>query len=177
VKNANLTGTLSTGARNGSQLLPQLLKSPPVSGAGICDAGLHAQEVSTPTTSLSEVLVRDIRVAGDIGVFAHEFGRVQALIVDVRLGIVPVRDDSLNSTIDYNDVVEHAMVLGRERIALIETFARRLAERCLTHPRVLEAEVQVKKPGALTNGVAAARVVLCRRMADVATKTGCVNTP
>jgi hypothetical protein len=37
-----------------------------------------------------------------------------------------------------------------------------LAEACLLHPAVIEADVLVEKPGALADGVAGARVVLTK---------------
>ena len=107
-----------------------------------------------------EVLVREIRVAADIGAYAHEMGRRQALLVSVRLTVVPPASDHLGETIDYNRIVAHALALGEERIALIETFAQRLARACLGHAEVRAAEVVVEKPGALTNGVASTRVVM-----------------
>lgn len=38
--------------------------------------------------------------------------------------------------------------------------ARRLAEACLDHPAVIEADVLIEKPEALAGGVASARVVV-----------------
>lgn len=106
------------------------------------------------------VCVRDMRIPADIGVFAHEIGRAQPLVVSVRLALLVVTEDQLTETIDYNRIVDAALALGQQRIALIETFARRLAGICLAWPGVLEAEVTVEKPGALINGVAATRSVL-----------------
>ena len=110
--------------------------------------------------AVQEVVVRDIRLAADIGVHAHEIGRLQALIVQVGLKIRPVMSDCLADTIDYNAVVAHASALASERIALIETFAQRLAQTCLEYPNVLEADVRVEKPGALANGRASTHVVM-----------------
>ncbi len=109
-----------------------------------------------------EVNVRDIRVAADIGVFSHEMGIAQKLVVSARLVILPVAQDHLDQTIDYNVIVAYAEALGRERIALIETFAERLAQDCLRHAIVLSADIVVEKPGALANGVASTRIILHR---------------
>lgn len=111
---------------------------------------------------LQRISVRDIRVAADIGVHAHEIGRRQPLIVTVNLTIQPVTEDRLATTFDYNQAVAIALALAEERIALIETFAFRLASACLDDPAVREADVLVEKPGALVNGCAAARIVLRR---------------
>lgn len=110
--------------------------------------------------ALQQINVDDIRVAAAIGVNAHEIGRRQTLIVAVRLEIAPFDSDDIADTIDYNDVVRHALALGETHLALVETFARRLAERCIDHPAVLCADVTIIKPAALTNGTASTRIVL-----------------
>lgn len=120
-----------------------------------------------------ELRVRDIRVAADIGVHAHEIGRPQLLAVDVRLSIIPPSKDQLGETIDYNRIVEYAVELGGMRLSLIETFARRLGEACLATPGVLEADVTVEKPGALPNGLASSRVVLKRSGGKLGAPSGC----
>ncbi|MBB4641671.1 dihydroneopterin aldolase [Rhizorhapis suberifaciens] len=107
-----------------------------------------------------KIIVRDIRLAADIGVYAHEIGRLQALTVHVALQVLAQKSDRLADTIDYNVIVAHASALATQRIDLIETFAQRLALACLDHPPVLEVEVQVEKPGALANGMASAQVVM-----------------
>lgn len=113
-----------------------------------------------PEAEVQEINVDDIRLAADIGVNAHEFGRRQTLIVAVRLEIAIFDSDDIADTIDYNHVVRHALALGETHIALVETFARRLAEHCLEHPAVLCADVRITKPGALTNGTASTRIVV-----------------
>jgi len=107
-----------------------------------------------------EVLIRDLRIGADIGAYAHEVGREQPLTISARLAVLPPVLDLITETIDYNVVVDFALALGRQHIALIETFAWRLAEACLDHPHVVEVEIIVEKPGALANGIPAARVVL-----------------
>ena len=109
-----------------------------------------------------EVSISDLQVAADIGVYAHEHGRAQPLVVDIVLKIDAPRSDALNDTIDYQCVAEAAHALGLERIALIETYAMRLARRCIAYPGVQAAEVRVSKPGALRGGLAGARASLAR---------------
>ncbi len=121
---------------------------------------MRASRPRLPQPVLQEINVDDIRVAADIGVNAHEVGRRQTLIVVVRLEIASFDSDDIADTIDYNDVVRHALALGETHIALVETFARRLAERCLEHSAVLCADVRITKPAALTNGIAGTRIVL-----------------
>ena len=114
-------------------------------------------------TVLTTVSVRGLEVQADIGVNMEEIGRRQPLIIAATLTIRPVRADRLDATIDYREVVGHAEALAAERTELIEQFARRLAEACLRHPAVLEADIQIQKPAALPQGMAGTRVVLKRR--------------
>lgn len=74
----------------------------------------------------------------------------------------PPKRDRIEDTIDYNDIAVSASAIARDHIALIETFAGRLAAACLNNVRVTEAEVVVEKVGALVNGSASCRVRLRR---------------
>lgn len=109
-----------------------------------------------------EVTISDLQVAADIGVYAHEHGRAQPLVVDIILKIDAPARDALNDTIDYQSVADDAHALALERTALIETYAMRLAERCIAYPGVQAADVRVSKPGALRGGLAGARASLAR---------------
>lgn len=109
-----------------------------------------------------QVLVSNLQLAADIGVYAHEIGRRQSLVVHVVLDIAPTAEDLLSQTIDYNLIVDAARALADERIALIETFGQRLAAVCMEHPSVERAEVLVEKPGALNHALAASRTILER---------------
>lgn len=110
-----------------------------------------------------EVSVSALQVAADIGVYAHEQGNPQPLVIDVRVQLIPPAEDRLEASLDYQRIADAAHRLGRERIQLIETYARRLAETCLEHPGALSAEVRVGKAGALRAGLAGTRVTLTRR--------------
>jgi len=110
-----------------------------------------------------EVTISGLQVAADIGVYAHEHGRAQPLVVDIVLAIDPPVRDTLHETVDYQCVADDAHALAAGRIALIETYAIRLAERCIAYPAVQRAEVHVTKPGALRGGLAGARASLARR--------------
>lgn len=114
---------------------------------------------SARQTGLSQVCVRKLKVAANIGVHAHEVGRRQTLIVHAVATLPPGGDDRLQTTFDYNLFVQFAEDLAQEHISLIETFASRLADRCLATGLVAGIDVTIEKPGALTNGIAAARVV------------------
>ena len=112
--------------------------------------------------SVTRVAVRDLHVMADIGINPDEIGRRQPLIVSVAMLVEPVEDDAIHATVDYRRVAATAAELGEQRIALIETFARRLATRCLLLGAVREVAVQVDKPQALAVGMASVTVALMR---------------
>jgi dihydroneopterin aldolase len=98
----------------------------------------------------SKVFVTGLKVQAQIGVYRHEIGRVQPLIVDVELDVVTGPSDRLAETVNYETILAAAKALAAEgHVALVETFAHRLAARCLEDPRVGRARVRIEKPLAL----------------------------
>lgn len=107
----------------------------------------------------SKVFVTGVKVQAEIGVYRHEIGRVQPLIVDVELDVPTDASDRLSDTFNYEAILEAAQaVAAGGHIALVETFAHRLAQRCLADPRVSRARVRVEKPLALAPDAVAAGV-------------------
>ena len=106
--------------------------------------------MSAPRTVASKVFVTGLKVQAQIGVYRHEIGRVQPLIVDVELDVPTGAGDRLADTLNYEAILEAARAVAAEgHIHLVETFAHRVAERCLQDPRVSRARVRVEKPLAL----------------------------
>ena len=102
------------------------------------------------------VIVRGLEVQAAIGVHAHEHGRLQPLVVDVELDLGAGPIHRLSDTLDYEGVARVARELaGGEHIALVETFAERVALACLADPRVEAVKVRVEKPGAIPGAAAA----------------------
>ena len=102
------------------------------------------------------VHVRGLEVQAGIGVYDHEKGRLQTLIVDVELdlGAAPVRE--LADTLDYDGVARIVRGLADGgHIELVETFAEQVALQCLADVRVLAVRVKVDKPGAIPGAAAA----------------------
>ena len=98
----------------------------------------------------SKVFVTGVKVQAEIGVYRHEIGRVQPLIVDVELDVPTDASDRLAHTFNYETILQASLDVANEgHIALVETFAHRLATRCLQDPRVSRARVRVEKPLAL----------------------------
>ena len=110
------------------------------------------------------VFVRGLEVEAGIGVYDHEHGRLQRLVIDVTLELEPRPIERLADTIDYETVAQAARAIAEAgHVGLVETFAERLARACLEDGRVRRATVRIEKPGAL-NAVAApgCEIVLAR---------------
>lgn len=96
------------------------------------------------------VFVRGLEVAAGIGVYDHEQGRLQRLVIDVTLEMTPAPIERLGDTINYETVAEAARaIVAAGHIGLVETFAERLALAMLEDARVRRCAVRIEKPGAL----------------------------
>jgi dihydroneopterin aldolase len=111
-------------------------------------------------TSRCEVMLHDLHVMADIGAYAAEHGVLQPLILHVTLTVTPPGSDDLGDTFNYADIGDYARHLAGQRIGLIETFAQRLARKCLETDVVIEAEVRIDKPRAVPGAMAGTRVLL-----------------
>lgn len=108
---------------------------------------------------VTKVFVRGLKVEAGIGVYDHEHGRLQALIVDVELDVAANHFERLGDTVNYETIGEAARAIaGEGHVGLVETFAERLAQACFADPRVTRARVRVEKPSALAPHAAAAGV-------------------
>jgi len=107
----------------------------------------------------TRVFVRGLEVQAEIGVYAHEQGAAQPLIVDIEVAIDAAGWRHLADTVDYETLAGHALSIAKGgHIGLVESYARRLAEACLAEPRVTTVRVRVEKPRALAPRAAAAGV-------------------
>ncbi|HEX2816710.1 MAG TPA: dihydroneopterin aldolase [Phenylobacterium sp.] len=101
-------------------------------------------------TVMTKVFVTGLKVQAEIGVYRHEIGRVQPLVVDVELDVPTSGAERLSDTLNYETILEAArQIAGAGHIELVETFAERLARACLADARVTQARVRVAKPLAL----------------------------
>lgn len=107
----------------------------------------------------AKIFVRGLKIEAEVGVYAHERGMTQPLIVDVELDVTTVHAERLSQTVNYETIAAAARELAAEgHIELVEMFAERLADRCLADPRVTRARVRVEKPLALAPEAQAAGV-------------------
>lgn len=95
------------------------------------------------------ILVRDLILPWDIGVFAHERGKKQRVRVNLDLAVAADEKplgDNLANTVSYADIVDGIRGLARDgRVNLVETLAERVAALCLADRRVRSARVRVEK--------------------------------
>ena len=124
---------------------------------------LSSPEVPAPEPQgrvvMTKVFVTGLKVAAEIGVYAHEKGMSQPLIVDVELDVPTAGATRLADTVNYETIGESARAIAAAgHIQLVEDFAERLARACLADPRVMRARVRVEKPQALAPHAAAAGV-------------------
>ncbi len=110
-------------------------------------------------TAMTKVFVTGLKVQAQIGVYRHEIGRVQPLVLDVELDVPTAGADRLAETLNYETILASAReIAGGGHIDLVETFAQRLAQACLADERVSKARVRVEKPLALAPDAVAAGV-------------------
>ena len=110
-------------------------------------------------TAMTKVFVTGLKVQAEIGVYRHEIGRVQPLLIDVELDVPSAGAARLSETLNYETILVAAReIAGAGHIDLVETFAQRLAQACLADDRVTRARVRVEKPLALAPDAVAAGV-------------------
>jgi dihydroneopterin aldolase len=108
---------------------------------------------------MTKIFVTGLKVDAEIGVYAHEKGHAQPLVVDVELDVPSAGTRKLADTVNYEMVGEAARAIAAQgHIHLVEDFAERLARACLADERVMRARVRVEKPLALAPHAMAAGV-------------------
>jgi len=108
---------------------------------------------------VTKVFVRGLKVDAWIGVYDHEHGRQQPLVIDVELDVAASHCEDLGDTVNYETILQAAQAIAAEgHIDLVETFAERLAQASFADGRVTRARVRVEKPLALAPHAAAAGV-------------------
>jgi FolB domain-containing protein len=102
---------------------------------------------------MDRIFLRDLCLSCTIGVNDWEREVKQTVKVDLDLELdlseAGMKDD-LRLTADYKvlrDRIE--TVVAESRFFLLEALAERIAEACLTEPRVQKVRVSLEKPGAL----------------------------
>lgn len=101
---------------------------------------------------MDHISLTGIEVFGHHGVLPHERELGQRFVVDVVLGLdlaPAAASDALEDTVHYGELAAAvATIVAGDPVALIETLAGRIADRCLAEPPVREVAVTVRKPNA-----------------------------
>lgn len=123
-------------------------------------SGPFAEPPAAPArVTMTKIFVTGLRIEAEIGVYRHERGRPQPLIVDVELDVPAAGAERLAETVNYETIARTAReVAASGHINLVEAFAERVARACLADPRVTRARVRVDKPMALAPQAAGAGV-------------------
>ncbi len=102
------------------------------------------------------ILIRDLIVPCEIGVFPHEHGKKQRVRIDATLAVADGDrniEDKLSATVSYSDIIDEIRSLTEHgRINLVETLAERIAGLCLRDRRVRSALVRVEKLDIYSDG-------------------------
>jgi dihydroneopterin aldolase len=110
------------------------------------------------------IFVRGLVIEAEIGVYPHERGRAQPLVVDVEVSLSPKPVSHLADTLNYETLAAAARSLvAQGHVELVETYAQRLAAACLDDPRVTRVRVRVEKTQALQGAQAAGVEVTAAR--------------
>jgi dihydroneopterin aldolase len=114
---------------------------------------------------MTKIFVTGLRLQAEIGVYRHEIGKRQPLLVDVELDVPSAGTGRLADTVNYETILKAAQTIAEEgHIELVEAFADRLARACMADPRVTRARVRVEKPLALApDAVAAGAEIILER--------------
>ncbi len=102
---------------------------------------------------LDRIVLRGLRAVGRHGVLEAERRDGQPFALDVALHLDTAEaaaGDDLSATVDYGGLAEELVtVLTGEPVALLETLAARVAQRCLDRSgRIAAVDVVVHKPQA-----------------------------
>lgn len=112
--------------------------------------------IADAARGLRHVFIRDMVLRASIGVHPPEHETLQRVRINVDLGVqddgarplsrAAVGRDELTRVVDYEQIanaVRRIAAAGHVRLA--ETLAERIAEACLTDPRVHVARIRVEK--------------------------------
>jgi dihydroneopterin aldolase len=140
---------------------------------------MDTPRIASSSRALRHVFLRDLVLSASIGVYPHEHAAPQRVRINIDLGVeddgaralsrVRVGRDDLSRVVDYEKVAATVRsIVAAGHIRLVETLAERIAEACLTDPRVHLARIRVEKLDIFADA-ASAGVEIERRQADLST--------
>lgn len=95
-----------------------------------------------------KILIHDLVLATEIGVFRREKGKRQRVRFNIELGVMdrPPRHDRRAEVVCYDRIVIGLRALVTEgHVNLVETLAERVAGLCLAIPSALYVRVRIEK--------------------------------
>jgi len=136
--------------------------------------------IADAARGLRHVFLRDLVLPASIGVHPHEQAGTQRVRINVDLGVEDdgaralsrpsVGRDDLRRVVDYEGVADAVRaIVAAGHVMLVETLAERIAESCLSDPRVHLARVRVEKLDVFADA-ASAGVEIERRRANLSTR-------
>jgi len=115
----------------------------------------NGEPVTVPQTQdlpLDQILIEGLVLDGHIGLFDHEYGRIQPIRFDVTVDIAQLSGDvnpDTKNIVRYDLIVaDIKAILKAGHVDLVETLAELVASACLAYPRAQKVVVTVAKPDA-----------------------------
>ncbi len=107
-----------------------------------------SEQAYPETSNQTVVTVRDMRIPAYVGVYEHEHGVQQEVIINVDVGLCDwrIESDKIDCTISYEPIVLEIRRMASVHHDLVESFADCIARFCLNDKRVSYAKVSVEKP-------------------------------
>lgn len=114
-----------------------------------------------------KIVVKQLKIAANIGVYPHEKNRLQDLLIDIEVFLksenINLTDD-INKTIDYVYLSSLALKISKmQHFNLIETYGQFLANEILKDERIEKLILNITKPSAIENAHSAQIMLECAR--------------
>ena len=105
--------------------------------------------LATVAPACRVVLIHDLVMLCSIGVHAHEHDAKQRIRINMELDVLegtrPIEDD-LRNVVCYDEIISAVRrIVDAGHVRLIETLAERVAQLCLSDPRIRRARIQIEK--------------------------------
>jgi 7,8-dihydroneopterin aldolase/epimerase/oxygenase len=117
--------------------------------------------------STYKIGINKLQIDANIGVYPHEMGQSQPLILDIEIAIATnhkIENDDLETTIDYDILWNKAKDLAQSRhFKLVETYVNELAKIILQDLRIANVKIIANKPQAIKNAQSAMVIIELRR--------------
>jgi len=102
---------------------------------------------------MDRILIKDLRARCLLGINEDERREKQEVVVNLALSTdlrAVGKRDRFEEAVDYRGLKQRILAMvENSSYYLVEALAERIAEICLEHPAVVEAQVTVEKPSAL----------------------------